>query len=525
MAVLFAEDFTSQPTRARRVKAGEVRLLARGIWTDESQTSDQAVVDRHWREIVAHVMPGAVITYRSGFSMLPSDGLLFVSHSRAAPLVLPGLTVITDGQASPSQADDVPQPVRRGHLYAASRIRALIDNAEQRGRPGKVRRRLTRDELHDQVVHIVTSSTPAMVERLLGEVDARANKVAAADIRAFVDAARGKIVTLRSGSRAMRAAQRGETYDTARVALFRDVAEALGRSAPVERLVLDPGRAALVPFYEAYFSNYIEGSTLTIDEARSVVFEHADVGKPEDSHDIRATWEVITDLSEMTRRFADADEFMDALRDRHRAMMAAHPRARPGEWKVQRNQAGATVFVNPGQVVGTLRAGWEEGSVLTDPFSRAVYVMFLVTEVHPFTDGNGRSARVAMNGELVPHGMHRIVVPTVARIDYMSALSRTMSGNGPEGLVRILAHLQHWVANGSFESLERGDRYLRATHALWDSGIAERDGIRLRVPKVDEVFEEADAPFPAAVPGPEGAPSLAGGAVDVAQQRQTDRSP
>ncbi|MBB1195860.1 Fic family protein [Curtobacterium flaccumfaciens] len=518
MAVLFAEDFPSQPTRARRVRAGEVRQLARGIWTDDARATDEGVVQQHWREIVAHVMPGAVITYRSGFTMLPSDGLLFVSHPRQAPLELPGLTVIPDGNASPSQADDVPQAVRRGQLFAASRIRALIDNAEQRGRPGKIRRRLTRDELHDQVVRIVTSSTPAMVDRLLDEVDARANSVAAGDIRAFVDAARGRIHTLRSGSRAMQAAQRGETYDTARAALFKTVVEALDRAAPVDRPVLDARRAALVPFYEAYFSNYIEGSTLTINEAESVVFDEADVGKPEDSHDIRATWEVVTDLHEMTRRFADADEFMDALRDRHRAMMSAHPRAKPGEWKTQRNQAGATVFVDPEHVVGTLRAGWEEGQALTDPFKRAAYFMFLVTEVHPFADGNGRSARVAMNGELIPDGMHRIVVPTVARIDYMSALARTTAGNGPEGLLRVLSHLQHWVANGSFETLERGDRYLRATNALWDSGIAERSGIQLRVPKIEEIFEEVDVPFPDAAARDDETLSLLDQAIDVARR-------
>jgi hypothetical protein len=57
--------------------------------------------------------------------------------------------------------------------------------------------------------------------------------------------------------------------------------------------------------------------SLTVSEARRVVFDDANVGKPEDPHDIRATWEIVTDIAEMSIRPADADEFMDMLRDRH----------------------------------------------------------------------------------------------------------------------------------------------------------------------------------------------------------------
>jgi Fic family protein len=41
--------------------------------------------------------------------------------------------------------------------------------------------------------------------------------------------------------------------------------------------------------------------------------------------------------------------------------------------------------------------------------------MFLVAEVHPFSDGNGRLSRIMMNPELVAAGEQRIVVPTIYR--------------------------------------------------------------------------------------------------------------
>lgn len=51
-------------------------------------------------------------------------------------------------------------------------------------------------------------------------------------------------------------------------------------------------------------------------------------------------------------------------------------------------------------------------------------MMFMISEVHPFNDGNGRVARVMMNAELVRADQSRIIVPTVFREDY-TGLAKT----------------------------------------------------------------------------------------------------
>ena len=43
----------------------------------------------------------------------------------------------------------------------------------------------------------------------------------------------------------------------------------------------------------------------------------------------------------------------------------------------------------------------------------AAFMLFLVSEVHPFIDGNGRVARIMMNAELVAGGQVKILIPTV----------------------------------------------------------------------------------------------------------------
>ena len=47
---------------------------------------------------------------------------------------------------------------------------------------------------------------------------------------------------------------------------------------------------------------------------------------------------------------------------------------------------------------------------------------FLISEVHPVLDGNGRLARIMMNAELVSAGLFKIIIPSVHRDNYLNGL-------------------------------------------------------------------------------------------------------
>jgi hypothetical protein len=82
-------------------------------------------------------------------------------------------------------------------------------------------------------------------------------------------------------------------------------------------------------------------------------------------------------------------------------------------------------------------------------------MMFLVTEVHPFMDGNGRTARLMMNAELVSAGESRIIVPAVYLNNYLVAL-KALSQKGITGaLPRMLDFAQRYTAAVDFSKLER----------------------------------------------------------------------
>ena len=113
---------------------------------------------------------------------------------------------------------------------------------------------------------------------------------------------------------------------------------------------------------------------------------------------------------------------------------------------------------------------------------RALFELFLVSEVHPYDDGNGRVARAAMGAELTAVGQSRILVPIVLRNEYQTAL-RGLSREGRFDLyARTLAHAWRWTAGMPWYDRGAVDGYLAATNALIDSTDAERSGLRLDLP-------------------------------------------
>jgi len=102
----------------------------------------------------------------------------------------------------------------------------------------------------------------------------------------------------------------------------------------------------------------------------------------------------------------------------------------------------------------------------------AALAMFVIAEVHPFTDGNGRTARLAMNLFLTQAGLTRIIIPTVYRDDYISALKAMSSNAHPIPLVRMLARaarFSRWMdmssKSNAFAALKRSNALERPNAA------------------------------------------------------------
>ena len=66
------------------------------------------------------------------------------------------------------------------------------------------------------------------------------------------------------------------------------------------------------------------------------------------------------------------------------------------------------------------------------PVEYVAMVHIIFVNIHPFTDGNGRVARLLMNLALLQSGYNIVVIPPVVRADYISAIQKTNNGNNTE---------------------------------------------------------------------------------------------
>jgi hypothetical protein len=72
---------------------------------------------------------------------------------------------------------------------------------------------------------------------------------------------------------------------------------------------------------------------------------------------------------------------------------------------------------------------------------RAILGHFFFVYIHPYMDGNGRTARFVMNSQLVTAGYPWVVIPVERREEYMSALEKASVEGDVEGFVRFIGGL------------------------------------------------------------------------------------
>ncbi|GHU83140.1 hypothetical protein FACS189415_4870 [Bacteroidia bacterium] len=223
----------------------------------------------------------------------------------------------------------------------------------------------------------------------------------------------------------------------------------------------------LFSFFEAYFSNYIEGTKFAIEDAKKIVDTGVAMPKRvKDSHDILGTFHIVSNSYEMCITPAIPDDLIQILKRRHLTMMSARAEdVNAGEFKIQNNRAGNTEFVDFTLVEGTLKQGFKYYAVLNDPMAKAVFMMFMISEVHPFIDGNGRISRIMGNAELFKSGLSRIIVPTVYREDYIMSLKKFTNRKEPDTFIRVMDKLQYFSNNIFGDNFDELNNYFKATDA------------------------------------------------------------
>lgn len=454
---------------AAGVRAGKIRQLRRGIYTTNMVDVPELIVKKNLWQIVSILCPGGLVSHRTALDAAPSpNGLVFVTTSSDHRIDLPGFQIRQIKGHRPLESD---RPFL-ADLGISSQPRFLLEC-------------LSGNAYADKSPYLPQVAIEKYLDNQLGLGEGAVKRIRelAGPIsrelgmeKAFVrlDTIIGALMgTRRAGLRSAVgvARSKGLPFDSNRMDQFQTLFQCLNDwpADPRTDTKLSGVPFQNIAFFDAYFSNYIEGTEFEVDEAKEIALQAKIPAKRSaDGHDILGTFQVASDTTRMSTKVSQlsTDAFIDLIKGWHAIILQGRPEMRPGQFKLESNRAGTTIFVSPERTEGTLRQGFEMGRAIVSPFGRAAFLMYLLSEVHPFDDGNGRITRAVINAELISHSERRIIIPTAYRTEYIDALKKMSHENDPKLIPRMLDFAQDFTASIDFTDIGEAENQLKAWHAF-----------------------------------------------------------
>ncbi|HQS84522.1 MAG TPA: Fic family protein [Alphaproteobacteria bacterium] len=483
----FPEVFISnmEMTKAvsRFAKNGKLRKLAPRLYTQNMIDPPELIIKRNLWVIISSYFPGALIADRTALENKPTaDGFIFLVAPQKHKIKLPGITLCPRKGHAPFPND---RPFIGG-LFLSSLSRAFLENIKpSRARNSESSRTLSKKEIEEKLENLLSNGGTEALNKLRDEAAKISKPLGLTEEYKSLDKLIGSLLGTKSEkleSPLGMARQTGFAYDPKRLHLFSELHAALAVLAPISRIAAPLSSEGLInlSFFEAYFSNFIEGTEFEVNEAKEIIFNgKIPPARPEDAHDILGTFKIVSNTPEMSQIPHNFEELLTLLKTRHASIMEGRPDKFPGEFKKESNRAGSTTFVAPDLVMGTLKQGFQIYQALDCPLYKAIFMMFLISEVHPFNDGNGRVGRIMMNAELVSASEQRIIIPTIYRNNYLSALRALSLNTIPDPLIRVLDFAQRYTLCIRYNDFNEAQLELKKTNAFMDPTIAEERGLRL----------------------------------------------
>jgi fido (protein-threonine AMPylation protein) len=458
---------------SKLLKEKKIRKIAPRIYTNNLDENPSDIVRRNILEILGELYSGAVLSHRSAFEFKPtSTHQIFVTYSYTKKIRLPGVTINFLKGKGPIEGDNEFAP----GLFVSSKERAFLENCQISRKSGPDSKTLSLPQIEEKLDDILLVHGENGLNDLRDKAKKESRMLDMKNEFEILNKIIGALLTtkparvLKSDLAISRAA--GFPYDRRRIVTFEKLFNFLYNSQFKDRPEKNNSVNSFrnFAFFEAYFSNYIEGTVFEVSEAKKII----DTGIPlpardNDSHDILGTYQIVSNKTEMSKVPDSAEEFINLLQERHRVLLSSRVEKNPGKFKERNNRAGNTFFVDYKLVRGTLMKGFDYYKVLTDPFARAAYMMFMVSEVHPFDDGNGRIARVMMNTEFTYNTKTKIIIPTVFREDYLLTLKKLTNEDDSEPYINMFSKAHKFSEKLNFENYDDLYKYLEDHNAFFES--------------------------------------------------------
>jgi len=186
-----------------------------------------------------------------------------------------------------------------------------------------------------------------------------------------------------------------------------------------------------------YSSNALEGNTLTLSETKVLLEDGITTGgKP-----LRDCYEAAghAQAYDFMLTAARAEPFVlteDLICKLHKLFYERLDSATAGQYRDHQVFITGTDYLPPTaeEVPAQMSAFMTEFQAKAQtlhPILLAAWAHRRFVDIHPFTDGNGRTARLLMNLILVNHGYFVVSIPPIFRQEYISALRLAQRGEHP----------------------------------------------------------------------------------------------
>lgn len=186
-----------------------------------------------------------------------------------------------------------------------------------------------------------------------------------------------------------------------------------------------------------YSSNALEGNTLTLSETKVIIEDGLTVG----GKSLRECWEATGHAKayDWMLSMARSENLViteAVIQKLHHLFYSGIDADQAGKYRDYQVFITGTEYLPPApeevpkQMKAFVRSLQEKKKTL-HPVELAAYAHRRLVDIHPFADGNGRTARLLMNMILVNQGYCVVSIPPILRLDYINALHAAQRKKNP----------------------------------------------------------------------------------------------
>ena len=195
-----------------------------------------------------------------------------------------------------------------------------------------------------------------------------------------------------------------------------------------------------------YSSNALEGNSLTESETKVIIEDGLTIGGKtiREHSEALGHSEAYTYLNTLTKHKTITEANILEL---HRLFYYRIDAKKAGKYRKQQVFISGTDYLPPNykEIPGLMKEfvlGIPELTKALHPVDLAAKLHERIATIHPFVDGNGRTARLVMNLSLLQNGYPIVIIPPILRNDYIASIRLANTGT-TEPFFSFISHVEY----------------------------------------------------------------------------------